>query len=191
MSVDSGGPVINITGDRVALGPLHRGLLPHLARWYNDVRFSVLAGDAPLPLTPEDIEAEYERAVRADHRVDFAIYERTTLRPMGAANLRDIDDHHRSAEFGIGIGEPDCWGKGYGTETTFLALEYGFTTLGLHSIFLDPVAFNERAIRAYRRAGFREIGRRREAYRVGARFYDLVLMDCLAAEFTPNISVHP
>ena len=34
-------------------------------------------------------------------------------------------------------------------------LDYGFTCLGLHNIFLWVNAANERGIRAYRRAGFR------------------------------------
>jgi len=43
--------------------------------------------------------------------------------------------------------------------------------------------YNERGIRAYTRAGFREFGRRREAWRLGGRAYDVVYMDCLATEF--------
>ena len=62
-------------------------------------------------------------------------------------------------------------------------LEYGFTCLGLHNIFLWVFATNERGIRAYRRAGFRMAGRWRQAKRRGDRAYDLLLMDCLATEF--------
>ena len=36
---------------------------------------------------------------------------------------------------------------------------------------------------AYRRAGFREFGRRREAHRLGGRTFDVVHMECLASEF--------
>ena len=73
------------------------------------------------------------------------------------------------AKFGILIGEKDCWGKGYGTETALLMLDYGFTGLGLHNIMLRTDSFNERGVGAYLRAGFREIGRRREAVRVAGR----------------------
>jgi RimJ/RimL family protein N-acetyltransferase len=48
---------------------------------------------------------------------------------------------------------------------------------------LEVYSFNERAIRAYLRAGFKVLGRRREAHRVGDRVYDIVYMDCLAGEF--------
>ena len=178
-------PIINMTGDNIALGPFHRGILPFFFRWFNDFTFNILSGDLATPVTPEDVEAEYERCTKGTDRFDFIIYEHASLRPIGITNLRDIDKRHLTAELGIGIGERGCWGKGYGTEATSLVLDFGFTALGLHNIILDPLSFNERAIRTYRRVGFKEIGRRREAYRIGNRAYDLVLMDCLSTEFKP------
>jgi RimJ/RimL family protein N-acetyltransferase len=62
-------------------------------------------------------------------------------------------------------------------------LDYAFNVLGLHSVRLAVFSFNERAQRAYERAGFRVIGRWREAKRLGGRAYDVVYMDCLAREF--------
>ena len=62
-------------------------------------------------------------------------------------------------------------------------LDYGFTGLGLHNIWLSVFAHNEGGIRAYNRAGFREIGRRREARKIGGKFMDVIYMDCLATEF--------
>jgi RimJ/RimL family protein N-acetyltransferase len=47
-------------------------------------------------------------------------------------------------------------------------------------------SWNVRGIRAYKRAGFKEIGRRRQAIRLGGRVYDEVLMDCLASEFSDS-----
>ena len=97
--------------------------------------------------------------------------------------LLSLEPHFNSSEFGLLIGEKECWGKGYGTETTRLMLDYGFTCLNLHNIMLRAYSFNERGLRAYRRAGFQEIGRRREAIRLAGRVHDEVLMDCLATEF--------
>ena len=48
---------------------------------------------------------------------------------------------------------------------------------------LDTYSYNERAIRAYQRAGFHIIGHRREANRWGDKLYDQVLMDCVSTEF--------
>jgi RimJ/RimL family protein N-acetyltransferase len=57
--------------------------------------------------------------------------------------------------------------------------------LGVHNVWLDTPAYNAGAIRAYEKAGFREIGRRREARTLAGRRHDVVLMDCLAEEFVP------
>jgi RimJ/RimL family protein N-acetyltransferase len=83
----------------------------------------------------------------------------------------------------IFIGGRSDWGKGYGAETARLMLDYGFTALGLDNIMLRVYSTNVRGIRAYTRAGFREVGRRRAAHRIGASAVDVVLMDCLPAEF--------
>lgn len=178
-------PILNIVGDKVALGPIHKKLIPDMLRWENDFAVTVLSGDPIRPVTLESIEAHYEQdGKKPDHRkVDFAIYERATSRCIGTVGLRHIHNIHRTAEFGIMIGEKDCWGKGYGTETTILVLDYAFTVLGLHNVLLSTSSFNERAVRAYTRAGFRVIGRQREALRHGNQVYDIIMMDCLATEF--------
>jgi RimJ/RimL family protein N-acetyltransferase len=181
-------PVVTIAGERVLLGPPARGQLPLLERWENDLALSILTGDVARPLSRESIERHFEGLFKPpDDELAFVVYERATGRPIGLAGLRHINHVHRTAELGIGIGEPDCRGKGYGTEATRLVLDYAFTLLGLHNVWLRVFAYNERAIRAYRRAGFAVIGRRREAHRVGGRAYDEVLMDCLATEFSGSV----
>jgi len=179
-------PIINIVGEKVALGPTHKGMIPFFEKWDNDFAVSIMSGDSLRPVSREVTEANYARHSQEDsrHAVDFAIYEYATMRFIGLTSLRHINFVHGNADFGIYIGEKDCWGKGYGTETTILMLDYGFTILGLHNILLSTYGYNERAIRAYTRAGFREIGRWREAARVGDRRYDTVFMDCLSTEFS-------
>jgi RimJ/RimL family protein N-acetyltransferase len=176
-------PLLNITGEKVALGPRRRDLLPLYQKWINDFEVTVTLGAGLRPLTMEEEDAWYQGAIRVERDAGFTIYERATLRPIGNTALHAIDHLHGTAEFGILIGEKDCWGKGYGTESAALMLDYGFTGLSLHNIMLRTVSFNERGVRAYRRAGFREIGRRREAVRIGGRRYDLIFMDCLASDF--------
>jgi RimJ/RimL family protein N-acetyltransferase len=181
---DAGTPPLTLVGEQVALGPLHKGLLPLLWKWENDLELSLLTGDPVRPLTPEGIDTLYEHFSKAGpDQTPFVIYERLTMRPIGTAGLVAINHLHRTAELGIGIGERECWGKGYGTEATRLILDYAFTVLGLHNVMLRVFSYNERAIRSYRRVGFREIGRRRQSQRVGTNVYAGVLMDCLATEF--------
>lgn len=180
-------PIVNIIGERVALGPLHRGLLPLLARWENDFWTIDRGGDDPRPVATEAIAAGWEPLLRGERAdwLGFAIYALPELRPIGMMNIRDFTNPHGTAEFGITVGEAAERGKGYGTEAVRLLLDYAFTVLGVHNVWLDTPAYNTGALRAYEKAGFREIGRRRGGRMLAGRRYDVVLMDCTADEFVP------
>lgn len=183
-----GQPMVNVTGDKVALGPMRHDLLSLYVAWMNDFQVMRTFADFGLrPMTAEMGEAWYEKAVKNERDVHFTVYELAGMRPIGLTGLHDIDHFNRTAEFGIILGEKECWGRGYGTEVTRLMLEYGFTGLALHSLWLGAYGFNEAAIRAYTKAGFRLVGRRRDAVRLGGRYYDGVLMDCLATEFQGSV----
>ena len=180
-------PIVNILGGLVALGPLRRDLLPLYARWRNDFGVMRTFGDVPRPVTVDERTSWYDDATADDGLRLFTIYEVATFRPIGTADLFDLDHRHRSAAFGMMIGEADCRGRGYGTETARLMLDYAFTALGLHSVHLDVDEFNLAGRRAYEKAGFREVGRYREATWSPDRWWDLILMDCLASEFASPV----
>lgn len=175
-------PIVNIIGEQVALGPMHRELLPLITRWSNDLAARRNLG-APLPQTLEQRIARYERDRTDTSSVDFAIYERATWQPIGTVGLFDINERNGRAEFGIFIGEAAARGKGYGTEATRLLLDYAFTALGLRNVGLTVAAWNIAGQRAYARAGFKEYGRRRSCWWMGGRWWDEVQMDAIASEF--------
>jgi RimJ/RimL family protein N-acetyltransferase len=184
-----GEPIINIWGEKVALGPVRRDMLPLYERWMND--WEVTRGVGRVgPFTTEEEVEWYERASKqSSETVHFNIYELgpegspTYLRPIGTAGLHDINYRHSKGVFGIMIGEKDAWGKGYGTEVAALMLDYGFNVLGLHNISLKVFSFNQYAIRAYERAGFKLAGNVRESHFLFGKRYDDIIMDCLSTEF--------
>ena len=59
-------PILNITGEKVALGPLRRDLLPLYQKWNNDFEAIRLAGMPVRPQTWEAAEAWYEQAGRQE-----------------------------------------------------------------------------------------------------------------------------
>jgi RimJ/RimL family protein N-acetyltransferase len=176
-------PSIILLGERVALGPLRRDLVALYAEWMNDFAVTRTLGRIQRPFTLEDEEAWYNGASQSYLERHFTIYERTTWRPIGTTGLFDLDFIHRTAEFGVLIGARDCWGRGYGTETTVLVLDYAFNAVGLHNVVLRVFDDNERGLRAYLRAGFKLIGRRRQANRIGQQARDVLYLDALASDF--------
>ena len=176
--------LINIQGEKVVLGPLRRELLPLYQRWVNDFEVVRTLGAIPMrPLSFEQEESWYHGTIGDARETSFTIYERATMRPIGTTGLREINHQHGTATWGILIGEKDCWNKGYGTETARLMLDYAFTALSLTNVLLTVYSYNTRGIRAYLRAGYKEIGRRRGARRFAGGVYDEVYMDCIASEF--------
>jgi RimJ/RimL family protein N-acetyltransferase len=176
-------PVINITGEQVALGPLRRDLLPLYTRWRNDFAVQRSKDDPPLPIAEEAYATVLEAASSGPGVAWFTLYERQGPRPIGLAGLFDIDFRHRSAEFAIQIGEADARGRGYGTEATRLMLDFAFKALGLHNVLLRVFDFNYAGRRAYASAGFREIGRREQAWMMGGQLRDVIYMQCLSTWF--------
>ena len=183
-------PVINVEGELVALGPNRRDHIPIYQSWINDFATVRTLQLPPAPMTADQETAWYD-SINASHTTaQFVVYERSTWRPVGGTNLHEIDYRNRTASFGIMIGAAECRGKGYGTEATRLTLDYAFTALGLHSVFLTVYAFNLAGQRAYAKAGFKEIGRRRQCRWMGGRLWDEIYMDCLATEFVSPVLGH-
>ena len=113
----------------------------------------------------------------------FAIVKQENDELIGNCSLHDLDLINGRATVGIFIGDKENRGKGYGSETLELLLSYGFNHLNLNNIMLTVYSFNEPAIACYKKVGFKEIGRRREAYFKNNERYDEIFMDIIRSEF--------
>jgi RimJ/RimL family protein N-acetyltransferase len=85
--------------------------------------------------------------------------------PIGVVSIRanmNTQFHHRSATLGVEFKE-DAHNQGYGTEALRWALKWAFKTANFHRLQLHVFEWNERAIAVYKKVGFVEEGRLREA----------------------------
>ena len=155
----------------------------HQDAWMNDLAVTIPLGDeAYVPYGLDKMQEEIAGAIRGQYHI-FAIVDCATDRLIGRCLLFAVDPTNRSAMLGILIGDKEFQGKGYGQEASRLLLDYAFNLLNLHSVMLGAFSFNERALAVYRKIGFREIGRRREARIIAGKAYDVVEMDLLEDEF--------
>ncbi|WP_430787512.1 GNAT family N-acetyltransferase [Virgibacillus flavescens] len=81
---------------------------------------------------------------------------------IGVVSLINIDFKNRNAECIIDIGNQKYWGNGYGKEAMDLLLDYSFSEMNLHKLYLRVFSFNQRAIKLYERMGFVKEGEQRE-----------------------------
>jgi diamine N-acetyltransferase len=179
-------PDLLLTGARAALGPLRPDLAAAAARWSNDPE--VLPGLLRRGVHTPETEAAWiadamtQGAARRPSAVCFTVYDLADAAPVGTAGLFEIDHLMGRASYGILLGERR--GQGLGTDATRLVLRWAFEIIGLHNVLLGAMDWNAAGLRAYERAGFRAIGRRRGALLAGGRRCDEVLMDAIPADLT-------
>ncbi len=152
-------------------------------RWYADPEVSRLTRYQDGPMPAEEVDRFFEARVAGPGSLALAIHRASDDRLIGTCAFSQLDGDNGSALFHITIGERDCWGHGYGSEATALMLDHAFGTLGLHRVALAVFAFNDRAIRAYQKVGFKLEGRSREAIWRGGRFWDELQMSILDHEW--------
>ncbi len=172
-----------LVGEKCYLSPCAQEDAEKWAAWDNDPEVALPLGDEAF--TPLSLESEQEHIARIQKNHDpiFSILDLATDELIGRGSLFFVNQIDHCSELGIVIGEKAYWNRGYGQDATRLLLEYGFNLLNLNTIMLGVFSFNERAIACYRKIGFREIGRWRQARVIAGKCYDVVFMDMLADEF--------
>lgn len=174
-----------IKGERVYLSPINIEDAEKYTEWLNDLEITINLSMAHNTYTL-DQEKEALRSLSAEG-YNFAIVNQEDDQLLGNCGLMNVDLINQIGEVGIFIGNKNFWNKGYGTEAMQLLLDYAFNLLNLNNIELKVYAFNRRAIKCYKKCGFKEIGRRREAHIIAGEKYDELYMDILAAEFEGEI----
>ncbi|KAL0580102.1 hypothetical protein V5O48_001878 [Marasmius crinis-equi] len=101
---------------------------------------------------------------------------------VGFAQLAFELPKHRDAQYAIAL-MPEFWGKGYASEVTKFVVDHGFHHFGLHRISLGVLGGNDVALKLYKKTGFVEEGRRREAFWLDGEWRDNILMSILEREW--------
>jgi ribosomal-protein-alanine N-acetyltransferase len=104
-------------------------------------------------------------------------------RAIGTVRLHSHSEADRHARLSIGIFDAGCWGRGYGTAAIRLVLRHAFESMGLHRVDLRVLEYNERAIAAYTKCGFRREGVERESALVAGEWHSDVMMGILEHEY--------
>ncbi len=130
---------------------------PAVKEWYENAE----------GLDLESIRGKYRPRILGESHVQSCIIEHDKA-PAGYLQFYET---RRETEYPIVepmLREPDVWaidilidpaqfGKGIGSESLRLLLQYLFECIGARRVIFDPDVGNERAIHAYEKAGFRKI----------------------------------
>jgi RimJ/RimL family protein N-acetyltransferase len=175
-----------LVGERVELrrhSPVNYRLY---GAWYADPEIWRLTSWSAAPLSPATVERLFEDREHSPTDDSFAIHLKEEREPIGVLSLMNISEANASAELSIIVGHPEDRHHGYGAEAIATLLDYAFGERGLNRVGLSVFEFNEDAISAYAKLGFREEGRLRRALKRDGAFHDAILMSVLKDEWVPT-----
>jgi len=156
------------------------------ARWSHDSEYLRLLDSSPanqfsVKQLIEWIEKEQKKDPPAFYA--FQIRSLEDNRPVGFIGLDGTAFPHGEMFVGIGLGERELWGKGFGTDAMKVILRFAFQELNLRRVSLNTFEYNPRAIRSYEKAGFRYEGRARKYLGREGKRWDLIYMGILREEW--------
>ena len=174
-------------GERIRLTAVDKDDLPVVGRWLEDAGFARLFDAMPAaPKSKAELSQWLEETQKDKNGFLFAIRPVDGQSLLGYAELDGILWSNGTAWLGLGLGERDNWGKGYGAEAAQLVLNFAFNELNLRRVQLTVFSYNERAIALYEKLGFVREGVYREYLQRDGRTYDMILYGLLRREWRTN-----
>ncbi len=172
-----------LKGNGVELRRHDRANYPLYARWYGDEEVWRLTSWTAKPMKRAAVERLFEERERSSLDDSFAVHWEGEDEPVGVVSLANINHANSSADLSVIVGDTKDRDRGLGTEAIRLLLDYAFEDVGLNRVGLSVFEFNEAAIHAYEKLGFKHEGRLRQAIRRDDGFHDALLMSILAHEW--------
>ena len=153
--------------------------LPFITEIRNDEETKKYLGTFVL-LSKYKQEQWFEKIIN-DNTKMYLIFEKNK-QPIGYVRITDIDYLNKSMCVGGDIHKKHR-GKGYSQEMYNLIFDLGFKQLNMNRLWLFVLEQNERALYVYKKYGFLETGKARQAVYKNGKYHDYVSMDILKSEY--------
>lgn len=178
----------------IRFGPIDHEVHPEIeSKWTHDAEFMRLMELSPArPLAPAMVKKQYEsieKKMEEDKNLFyFTIRSRVDDRLIGKAMIEWINWANGNAWLVLGIGSPKDRRKGYGSQALEMLLHYAFDELSLFRVTAAIPEYNEAALGLFRKFGFVEETRRRQALYRDNRRWDLMCYGLLRSEWNARMS---
>jgi RimJ/RimL family protein N-acetyltransferase len=174
-----------IAGEHVILRAFEREDAERCYRWMNDPNIvRTLKTRYPIAFVSETEWLERAMHPGTDER-HFAIERKDDRTHIGNASIHEIDWVSRTGWFGLFIGEPAAWNRGFGSDAIRASVRFAFDDMNLEKLRINVFDYNDRAKHVLETLGFVQEGLlRREFYREGT-YHDIVILSKFREETSP------
>jgi ribosomal-protein-alanine N-acetyltransferase len=169
-----------LIGKTCLLRPIREDEAELMSRWFEDpaVTRSILRRFAPS-LSEE--RAWLERAATDQNTILWGIEAEGRL--VGSSAIHAIDWANQHGQTGTVIGDRAFWGRSLGSGSMWLRTEFAFDQTTLRKLTSSYLEFNLASWRAQAKAGYREVGRRRQHYYRDGRWWDEILTEVMREDW--------
>src|SRR5215213_5766447 len=165
-----------IAGEHIILRAFERDDAERCYRWMNDPNI-VRTLKSRYPIAFQNEIEWLDRAMHPNvNERHFAIEQKDDRTHIGNASIHDIEWVSRTAEFGLFVGEPSAWNRGFGSDAIATLVRFAFEEMNLRKLRIGIFEYNERAKHVLEQQGFVQEGRlRHEFYREGT-YHDILIL---------------
>ena len=177
-----------IPGETINLRAVEREDVPLIHRWFNDPVVMDGWGWSAPARSMHNVAGQVEDWLAREIAFGWPealIAESLAGDPIGLVVVHVDRPEARSVELSLLV-DPDHWGQGFGIDVIQTTLEACFDGWGIHRVGVRVEEGNERALALYRRLGFKEEGRLRQAAFCDGRHADVLLFSLLAGEWSTH-----
>jgi ribosomal-protein-alanine N-acetyltransferase len=148
-----------LRGERIYLRPPTIDDAERIFHWERDDEVWHYDPHRPFSQSMAEFHPIFERNyVNGNGRQFWFIIEDEKHIPIGTITYFNLDYRSGQVEIGLGLGDKNRWGKGYGPEAIRTLVQYLFTLPGLARVYAETAAANRPARRAFAKARFVEVG---------------------------------
>jgi len=176
-------------GKDVRLGPIDHQKDPEIeSKWTHDSEFMRMMEISPArPMSAAIIKKQYEKLEKqideSKNLYHFAIRAKEDDRLIGKADVQWIEWTNGNGWIQLGIGSAEDRRKGYGSQVLRMLTRFAFAELNLFRVSARIPEYNEAAITLFKKFGFEEEVRRRQALDRDGRRWDLLVFGLLNSDW--------
>jgi RimJ/RimL family protein N-acetyltransferase len=166
-----------LEGKRTLLRPLERSDLQRSLLWLTDPIVNKYLSQNFKGLTEEQEEKWFSYIQDSETDIVFAILEKDSSSHIGNCGLNKIDHKNGKCELGIVIGDNDYRNKGFGSDAVGTLINFAVEDLDIPIVRLNVYIYNQRAIKVYKKCGFKLIKVLKKDHLYDGKYWDTLIME--------------